>query len=130
MQDPAQLMSIARTLQDVDLSKIAFLQYPTTYTEGFAAVVPAESAAAVNTALQADVPVQIDPNATSNTDFGTVPDPNAPPPQPETPAATDPSDTPAPDATPSPSATPGEVLPPDVTGQTAAEVRCSSTNGG
>jgi LCP family protein required for cell wall assembly len=130
MQDPAQLMSIARTLQDIDLSKIAFLQYPTTYTEGFAAVVPAESAAAVNTALQADVPVQIDPNATSNTDFGTVPDPNAPPPQPETPAATDPSDTPAPDATPSPSATPGEVLPPDVTGQTAAEVRCSSTNGG
>ena len=130
MQDPAQLMSIARTLQDVDLSKIAFLQYPTTYTEGFAAVVPAESAAAVNTALQADVPVQIDPNATSNTDFGTVPDPNAPPPQPETPAAADPSDTPAPDATPSPSATPGEVLPPDVTGQTAAEVRCSSTSGG
>lgn len=130
MQDPAQLMSIARTLQDVDLSKIAFLQYPTTYTEGFAAVVPAESAAAVNTALQADVPVQIDPNATSNTDFGTVPDPNAPPPQPETPAAADPSDTPAPDATPPPSATPGEVLPPDVTGQTAAEVRCSSTNGG
>jgi anionic cell wall polymer biosynthesis LytR-Cps2A-Psr (LCP) family protein len=129
MQDPAQLMSIARTLQDVDLSKIAFLQYPTTYTEGFAAVVPADSAAAVNAALQADLPVAIDPNATSNTDFGTVPDPNAPPPQPETPEAAGPSDTPAPDATAPPSATPGEVLPPDVTGQTAAEVRCSSTNG-
>jgi LCP family protein required for cell wall assembly len=130
LQDPAQLMSIARTLQDVDLSKIAFLQYPTTYTEGFAAVVPAESAVAVNAALQADLPVTIDPNATSNTDFGTVPDPHAPPPQPETPEAGDPSATPAPDATPPPSATPGEVLPPDVTGQTAAEVRCSSTNGG
>jgi LCP family protein required for cell wall assembly len=128
LQDPVQLVSIARTLQDVDLSKIAFLQYPTTYTEGFAAVVPAESAAAVNAALQADVPVQIDPNATSNTDFGTVPDPNAPPPQPETPAG-DPSATPAPDAAPAPSATPGAVLPPDVTGQTAAEVRCSSTAG-
>ena len=35
LQDPAQLMSIARTLQDVDLSKIAFLQYPTAYTDDF-----------------------------------------------------------------------------------------------
>jgi LCP family protein required for cell wall assembly len=130
LQDPAQLMSIARTLQDIDLSKIAFLQYPTTYTDGFAAVVPSESADAVNAALQADVPVEIDPNATSDADFGSVPDPNAPQPEPDSPAPDDPSATPAPDATPDPSATPGGVLPPDVTGQTAAEVRCSTTNGG
>ena len=33
LQNPAQLMSIARTLQDIDLSKIAFVQYPTAYTD-------------------------------------------------------------------------------------------------
>jgi len=122
LQNPAQLMSIARTLQDVDLTKIAFLQYPTAYTEGFSAVVPSESAAALSAALQADVPVVIDPNATSGTDFGTVPDPNAPAPAPETPATADPSATPDP--------TPGQVLPGDITGQTAAESRCSSANAG
>lgn len=122
LQDPAQLMSIARTLQDIDLSKIAFVQYPTVYTDGFSAVLPAESAAAVNAALQADRPVVIDPGATSGTDYGTTADPNAQPP--ETPATGDPS------AAPTPDAAPVEVLPGDVTGQTAAEVRCSSANEG
>ncbi|MFD4422446.1 LCP family protein [Agromyces sp. NPDC058484] len=135
MQDPAQLMSIARTLQDVDLSKIAFVQYPTAYTDGFGAVVPSESAAFVNAALQADRPVVIDPNATSGADFGTVTDPNAPPepgtPAPATPAPVDPSATPVdPSAAPGPDAPTAEALPGDVTGQTAAEVRCSSANEG
>jgi hypothetical protein len=124
LQNPAQLMSIARTLQDVDLSKIAFVQYPTAYTEGFSAVVPSESATVLNAALQADRPVAIDPNATSGSDFGTETDPNAQPVEPETPATGDPSATPAPDA---PTA---EALPSDVTGQTAAEVRCSRANEG
>ncbi|WP_448808321.1 LCP family protein [Agromyces bauzanensis] len=126
LQNPVQLVSIAKTLQDIDLSKIAFVQYPTAYTEGYAAVVPTDSAAVLNAALQADRPVAIDPNATASTDFGTVTDPNAQPvePQPETPAAQDPS------ATPAPEAPPAEVLPGDVTGQTAAEVRCSSANEG
>jgi LCP family protein required for cell wall assembly len=124
MQDPVQLVSIARALQDIDLSKIAFVQYPTAYTEGFSAVVPSDSAAVLNAALQADRPVAIDPNATSGSDFGTETDPNAQPAQPETPATVDPSATPGPDA---PIA---EPLPGDVTGQTAAEVRCSSANEG
>jgi LCP family protein required for cell wall assembly len=124
LQNPPQLMSIARTLQDIDLSKIAFVQYPTAYTDGFSAVVPSESAAVLSAALQADRPVLIDPNATSGSDFGTETDPNAPQPQPETPAPADPSATAAPDA---PTA---EALPGDVTGQTAAEVRCSSANEG
>ncbi|MDF2574577.1 MAG: hypothetical protein K0S05_1489 [Agromyces sp.] len=124
LQDPTQLIAIAKTLQDVDLSKIAFVQYPTTYTDGFAAVVPSESAAVLNAALQADRSVTIDPNATASTDFGTIPDPNAQPAepsQPETPATGDASTPPAPEA-------PAEALPSDVTGQTAAEVRCSSAN--
>ena len=85
---------------------------------------PADSAAVVNAALQADLPVVIDPNATSGSEFGTVTDPNAQPTQPEAPATGDPA------ATPPPDATPGQVLPGDVTGQTAAEVRCSSANEG
>lgn len=64
LQDPTQLVAIARMMQDVDLSKVAFVQYPTVYTEGFASVEPSESAAIVNAALQADRPMQFDPNAT------------------------------------------------------------------
>ena len=124
LQDPVQLVAIARALQDTDLSKVAFVQYPTAYTDGFTAVVPSESAAAVNTALQADLPMAIDPNATSGSEFGTVPDPNVQPVPPETPATGDPSATPAPDAPPA------QALPGDVTGQTAAEVRCSTANQG
>ena len=127
LQNPTQLMSIAKTLQDIDLSKIAFVQYPTAYTDGFAAVVPSESAAVVNAALQADHPVVIDPAATNDADFGTVADPNAPA-QPETPA-TDAPATDAPAAT-DPASPPADALPSDVTGQTAADVRCSSANAG
>ncbi|WP_187432518.1 LCP family protein [Agromyces mariniharenae] len=127
LQNPAQLMSIARTLQDIDLSKIAFVQYPTVYTEGFSAVVPAESAQVLNAALVADHPVALDPNATTDADFGTVTDPNAPA-QPEAPAPEAPA-TDAP-ATAAPTTPPADALPPDVTGQTAADVRCSSANSG
>ena len=125
LQDPTQLISIAKTLQDIDLSKIAFVQFPTTYTDGYAAVVPSESAAVLAAALQADRPVTIDPNATGASDFGTV-DPNA-----EAAAPADPSqpEAPAGDA-PASTTPPAEALPSDVTGQTAAEVRCSSANEG
>ena len=50
MQNPAQLMAIARTLQDVDLSKIVFVQYPTGYTDDRSGVVPSESANVLNAA--------------------------------------------------------------------------------
>ena len=127
LQNPAQLMAIARTLQDIDLSKIVFVQYPTVYTDGFSAVVPAESAQALNAALVADHPIAIDPNATNSSDFGTVTDPNAPA-QPEAPA----TEAPATDAPPTaaPTTPPADALPSDVTGQTAADVRCSSANEG
>ncbi len=132
LQDPPQLMAIARTMQDIDLSKIAFIQYPTAYIDGFASIVPSESAAAVNEALQADVPVVLDPTATDRSEFGTV-DPNAPSGEPEAPEPEAPeselpptgeASAPTESGTPSPG-----VLPEDVTGQTAADVRCSSGNG-
>jgi LCP family protein required for cell wall assembly len=120
LQDPTKLVSIARALQDVDLSKVAFIQYPTGYNDDRTAVLPAESAAQLNADLQADRPVTIDPNATSGSEFGTVADPAAPAPDPAAPA--DPAATVAPDAP--------VVLPDDITGQSAAEVRCSSANEG
>lgn len=118
VQDPARLVSIARALQDIDLSKVAFIQYPTGYNDDKSAVLPSESAALVNAALQADLPVQLDPTANENTDFGTAPDPAAPPPAEATPV--DP-------AVPS---TPVESLPPDVPGQDGDDVRCSTANAG
>lgn len=121
LQNPTQLVAIARMMQDVDLSKVAFVQYPTVYTEDFDSVEPSESAAIVNAALQADRPVQFDPNATAGAQFGTVEDPTAPPAE-EAPAAEAPAE-----ATAEAGALP-EALPGDVTGQTAAEVRCSSAN--
>ena len=123
LQNPAQLMAIARTLQDVDLSKIVFVQYPTGYTDDRSGVVPSDSSTVLNAALVADRPIAINPAATSESEFGTVADPNAQPTVPETPPATDPSATTAPE-------TPAEALPEDVTGQSAAEVRCSSANAG
>jgi LCP family protein required for cell wall assembly len=124
LQDPARLISVAKALQDVDLSKVAFIQYPTEYTEDFSAVVPVQSAELVNAALQADLPVQLDPAATENADFGTVADPTAEAPAPA-PAPSE-ATPPAPDATTAPPA----PLPGDVTGQTGDDVRCSSANEG
>jgi hypothetical protein len=89
--------------------------------------VPTESAQAVNAALQADVPVALDPAATTDASFGTVPDPAAPPPA-EPPVEGETGETP-PDGT-APPETSATALPSDVTGQTAADVRCASANEG
>ncbi|GAA1507531.1 hypothetical protein GCM10009761_07010 [Agromyces terreus] len=131
LQNPTTLISIARAVQDIDLSKIVFVQYPTVYTEDSSAVVPSDSADAVNAALQADEPFVIDPNATTDAEFGTDADPTSAPVEPDadepaTDAATDAASDPATDA----ATDPGAVLPPDVTGQPASEVRCSSANDG
>ncbi|WP_116080393.1 LCP family protein [Agromyces sp. PvR057] len=122
LQNPTSLISIARAVQDIDLSKIAFVQYPTVYTDDFSAVEPSASADAVNTALQTDQPIVLDPAATSESEFGTATDPGAVPPATEQAPEGDGTEE-------APATTPG-TLPSDVTGQTAAEVRCSSANEG
>ena len=71
----------------------------------------------MRTALQNDLPVTFDPAAQADSEFGTVADPNAAPPA-EVPAEEAPAET-----APAPTA---EALPADVTGQTAAETRCSA----
>ncbi|WP_395244637.1 LCP family protein [Agromyces sp. MMS24-K17] len=130
LAQPTTMISIAKAMQDVDLAKIAFIQFPTAYVDGGAALEPSESADLVRTALQQDLPVQLNPDADSP--FASETDPNAPAPTdpatPADPAAPTESAPPAdPNATAAP---PAEALPGDVSGQSAAEVRCSVANEG
>lgn len=120
LMDPTRMISIAKALKDTDLNKIAFIQYPTAYVEG-GAVAPTDSAEYVRTALQNDLPVTFDPAAQAS-EFGTVADPNAAPPA-EAPAEEAPAEEAPAETAPAPTA---EALPADVTGQTAAETRCSA----
>ena len=129
LHNPVTLVAIARALQAVDLSRITFVQYPTEYTSGFRYVVPSASAEAVNVALQQDLPLDVNPDATTLASFGTVPDTVAPPtpiPTPAGPAAREHAVEQS--ATPTPTPTPATVLPDDVTGLTADEVRCATAN--
>ena len=120
LMDPTRMISIAKALKDTDLNKIAFIQYPTAYVEG-GAVAPTDSADYVRQALQNDLPVSFDP-AAQESEFGTVADPNAAPPA-EAPAEEAPAEEAPAETAPAPTA---EALPSDVTGQTAAETRCSA----
>ncbi|WP_245560908.1 LCP family protein [Agromyces subbeticus] len=121
LMDPTRMISIAKALKDTDLNKIAFVQYPTGYVDGGAALLPTDSADAINYALQNDLPVAFDPTA-QDTSFASVGDPAAvAPPAEEAPAEEAPVDPAAP--APAPTV---EALPSDVTGQTAAETRCSA----
>jgi len=123
LMDPTRMISIAKALKDTDLDKIAFIQYPTGYVNGGGAVAPTASAEVVKTALQNDTPVTFDPEAQAS-EFGSEADPNAAAAPPADATATEAPATEAP-ATEEP-ATVAEALPSDVTGQTAAETRCSS----
>lgn len=120
LMDPTRMISIAKALKDTDLNKIAFIQYPTAYTEGGGAVAPTESAQVVRTALQNDLPVTFTYDSESSS-FASTADPNAAPPA-EVPA----EEVPAEEATAEAPAPTAEALPSDVSGQTAAETRCSA----
>jgi LCP family protein required for cell wall assembly len=126
LADPTRMISIAKALKDTDLGAIAFIQYPTAYTDD--AVVPTDSAELVNLALQEDRPVTFNYDAASSA-FASAGDPNAAPPA-EAPAEEAPpaEETPAEGTTDAaaPPATSVEALPSDVSGQTAAETRCSA----
>jgi LCP family protein required for cell wall assembly len=127
LMDPTRMISIAKALKDTDLDKIAFVQYPTAYVDGGGSVEPSSSAELVNTALQNDLPVTFDP-ASLESDFASAGDPNAvaAPPAEAPPGEVPAEDAPADPAAPAPATPTTEVLPSDVTGQTAAETRCSA----
>jgi hypothetical protein len=132
LADPTMMVSIAKTLKDVDLAKLAFIQYPTGYVES-GAVAPTESAEIVNLALQNDTPVAFDPEAGTDASFASATDPNAATPDTgaaetpteEVPAGEPTAEEPATDDAAAPEPT-EQALPSDVTGQTAAETRCSA----
>ena len=122
LMDPTRMISIAKAVKDTDLAKIAFLQYPTASVDGGGALIPSDSAEIVNLALQNDMPVIFDP-AAQEASYASAADPNAPPPV-EAPVEEAPvEDAPVDPAAPAPTV---EALPSDVTGQTAADVRCSA----
>ncbi len=76
LADPTMMVSIAKAMKDIDLAKLAFIQYPTGYVAGGGAVAPTSSAKLVNTALQQDLPVIFDPDAQAAS-FASTGDPNA-----------------------------------------------------
>jgi len=122
LMDPTRMISIAKALKDTDLNKIAFIQYPTAYVDGGGAVAPTGSAEYVRMALQGDLPVAFDAAAQESA-FASAGDPNAIPPA-EAPAEGAPvAEAPADPAAPAPVV---EALPSDISGQTAAETRCSA----
>ena len=122
LMDPTRMISIAKALKDTDLNKIAFIQYPTAYVDGGGAVAATSSAEYVRTALQTDMPVTFDAAAQESA-FASAGDPNAIPPA-EAPAEGAPvAEAPVDPAAPAPTV---EALPSDITGQTAAETRCSA----
>ena len=120
------MVQIAKALAPIDLSKIVFVQYPTTLNEDDSGLDPNEEAAnALFSAVQSDQPISLaapDPDAPT----GSVAAPGTETPAPADtatpdPAATDPATAPDPAAT-----TPGAVqLPDGVLGQTAAQETCS-----
>jgi anionic cell wall polymer biosynthesis LytR-Cps2A-Psr (LCP) family protein len=123
------LASMAVALKDVDLSKVVFVQYPTSYVDG--GVEPDEDAGdQLMTALQNDTPVTL----TGDTGIGSLADPNAPAgSQPvdgggdSTSAPTDGSGSTGADgstATPTDGST-DAALPSNVHGQTADQYTCS-----
>ncbi|MDQ1577394.1 MAG: hypothetical protein QOE21_81 [Microbacteriaceae bacterium] len=122
LTNPATLVSIGVALKSVGLPNMVFLQYPATGDPANPnRVIPLASAAnQLDSALVADQPIQLS---------GTVGRAAvvAPPTTPAAPSTSAPA--PAPSAAPSSSAPGAVVLPPSVTGQTAAENTCSKGNG-
>jgi LCP family protein required for cell wall assembly len=130
LQNLDTMVSIAVTLRNIDLTRVAFLQYPV--VEGDSGVDPLTSdAATLFNALAADTPVTL----SGQLGQGSTTDPNPPanvpaPPATTTPVPTTPgapSDTAAPPAA-SPTETPPPAsveLPPSISGQTAADRTCT-----
>ncbi len=120
LQSPDRMVSIAKALADIDLDKVAFLQYPVATTEDGLEPLT-DDATALFDALAVDAPVTL----SGELGKASQTDPNAPPA--ETPPAEEPpAETPPTDAAPPADPAPGGVtLPPSISGQTAADHTCT-----
>lgn len=120
------MIAIAMTLRDVDLSNIAFVQYPNAAVEGGVEPID-DAAAALFEALGNDQPIQLT-GATGSGAVANPIDPTAVDPAEGADAGADPADpaatAPPADAT-DPAAGGAVVLPSSVTGQTADQRTCS-----
>ncbi|GAA3879516.1 hypothetical protein GCM10022381_22300 [Leifsonia kafniensis] len=129
LQSLDSMVSIAKALQDINLEQMVFVQYPVEETpDGLLA--RTDDAATLFGALAADQPIQLsgqlgpanetDPTAPAS------PEPATPEPASTDPAAPATSAPGTPTGVPTPAPTgPAVVLPPSVTGQTAADQTCT-----
>lgn len=129
LTNPTTLVQIARALKDTGLANMVFVQYPTIADpQDVNRVIPQSSGAAlVNAALIADQPITLSglPGRAAVLDPTATPAPTASPSP--TSAATPSSSASASASAPTPTPTVA-VLPPTVTGQTAADQTCSKGN--
>jgi len=110
LADPYSLAQLALAVKDIPLDRVTFVQYPTYYT-GNGNVAPVQWAAdELFSYIIADQPFVL---SAVGDDRASVPDPNAPPPDPATQPEVDNS---------------GLPVAQGVTGQTAADYTCSVSN--
>lgn len=130
LQSPDTMVSIALALREIDLDRVAFLQYPIVWVD--AGLEPLrEDAAVLMDALVRDVPVAL--SGQPGGSDAVAPNPNPVPSEAPTPtpsgqpsaAPTDPATGAPPTATVAPPSDGTVALPPSVTGQTAAQQTCS-----
>lgn len=119
LQSLDKMVSIAKALQDINLEQMVFVQYPVDETpDGL--IGRTDDAATLFSALAADQPIalsgQLGPATEPVPAASSSPDPSA---------AESGTSTPSTETTPPPPADSAVVLPPSVTGQTAADQTCA-----
>ena len=125
------MISMARVLKDMDLSRVLFVQYPTFYGSGSLAnrVVPNKTLAEQLFAkIQADEPFTLEEDSVG---IGAVKDPNAPAPTTETSAPVPQPESPESTATAAPAdpvAPAGPEVLGGIEGQSAGDYTCSNAN--
>jgi LCP family protein required for cell wall assembly len=134
LQSTDTMVSIALALADIDLERVAFLQFPVAEVGGGLEPI-SDDAAVLFDALAADVPVtpsgQLGQASQPDPEPPAVPLPAEPQPSDTPPATEAPSPAPTPAPTGDPTATPGSapsapiVLPATIPGQTAADRTCT-----
>jgi LCP family protein required for cell wall assembly len=124
LQDLDTMVSIAVALKDIDLDRVAFLQYPIVWVDAGLEPLSADAAVLFD-AIARDVPVAITAQPSDTT--AAIPNPapsSVPTPTPTPTSAGKPEPTSTAPATPPPAGSP-VALPPSVSGQTAAQQTCT-----
>jgi LCP family protein required for cell wall assembly len=129
LQNLDTMVSIALALRDIDLDRVAFVQYPIVWVGGGIEPLEADAAVLVD-ALARDVPVALSPEQGGTRVVVPNPASSALPTPAPTAAPTDAPDEPTTPPTgsatpPAPTPDPTVPLPPSVTGQTAAQQTCT-----